>query len=48
MDGQVRDGNAFAVPDLWKPSILTYLDERVADSIASGFEPLSIDLLLRI
>ena len=48
MDGEVGDGNAFAIPDLWKPSILAHFDELAADSIASGLEPLSMDLLLRI
>ena len=48
MDGEVGDGNAFAVPDLWKPSILAHFDERAAESIAPGFESLSMDLLLGI
>ena len=48
MDGQIRDGNAFEIPDLWKPSILAHFDEHAADSTPSDFEPLSIDLLLGI
>lgn len=40
MDEQIGDGNAFAIPDLWKSSILADPDERT-DYIALEFEPLS-------
>ena len=48
MDKQVEDGDAFAVPDLWKPSILAHSDELATDPIAFGFEPLGTSLLLKI
>ena len=41
MDEQVEDGNAFAIPDLWKESTLARFDDRTTDFIALGFEPLS-------
>lgn len=41
MDEKLEDGNAFAVPALWKPSIFAHFDERATDSTAFEFEPLS-------
>lgn len=41
MDEQASDGNAFAIPALWKASILALFDERPTDSTAFEFEPLS-------
>ena len=48
MDEQVEDGNAFAIPALWKPSTLAHLEERATDSITFGFEPLGTSLSLKI
>lgn len=42
MDEQVGDGNAFAIPDLWKASTLPQFEERATDSIVFGFEPLNL------
>lgn len=47
MDEQVEDGNAFAIPALWKPSTLAHLEERATDSITFGFEPLGTSLSLK-
>ena len=48
MDEQFGDGNAFAIPALWKASTLDQFDERATDSIAFGFEPLSTSLSFKI
>ena len=48
MDEQVEDGDAFAIPALWKPSTLAHFEERATDSIAFGFEPLGTYLSLKI
>lgn len=42
MDQQVRDGNAFAIPDLWKASTFAQFSERAIDSIAFEIEPLNV------
>ncbi len=47
MDGPFEDGNAFAIPVLWKASTLAHFDERTTASIAFGFDPLSPSLSLQ-
>ncbi len=38
-----ENGNAFAIPDLWKTSSLAHLDEEfTTDPIALGLEPLGM------
>lgn len=41
MDERLEDGNAFAIPAFWKPSIFAHFDERAIDPTAFGLEPLS-------
>ena len=40
----VDDGNAFAIPDLWGKSSLANFEQDTANSLALGFEPLSMSL----
>ena len=42
MDERFEDGNAFAIPALWKPSTFAHYDERATHSTAFAFEPLGI------
>lgn len=48
MDDQVGDGNAFAIPDLWKASTLAHFDEHATDSIAFEVGLLSTFLSTKI
>ena len=44
MAEQADDGNAFAIPDLWGKSSLANFEQDTANSLALGFEPLSMSL----
>ena len=44
MAEHVDDGNAFAIPDLWGNSSLPNFEQDAANSLALGFEPLSMSL----
>lgn len=48
MDGQVREGNAFAVLDLWGASRLAQLADHAADTTTLRLEPLSTPLLSQL
>ena len=41
----VDDGNAFAIPDLWGKSSLAHFEKDTANSLALGFEPLSMSFM---
>ena len=42
MAEHVDDGNAFAIPDLWGKSSLANFEQDTSNSLALGFEPLSM------
>ena len=40
MEEPLEDGNAFAIPALWKTSTFAHFDERASNPITFRFEPL--------
>lgn len=42
MDGDIEDGNAFVIPDLWKTSTLAHFDRGSIDHLILDLEPLSM------
>ena len=45
MDESVEDGNAFAIPDLWKTSTLADHHQDRIESIALPLEPLGMPIV---